>query len=178
MKSLASSSGKCLLVAFMLVACSKNEVEGIVSPAPPKPIKQAVTITIDLSTGYVTHAGKEWLDNTGLVHVQDHITEGQKVSGDLVGTLKTMCTNSVRDPQTGDCQQSLLVEFATKWPAQNHEGIFYAAMQQEFKAGVRVPASLKAQGQGGFKEFDLEITLEEQEWNPNLLVGKGWIVAH
>lgn len=159
------------LAALAFVACSKSE-----NPTSSQLINQLVTITVDLASGSVTQAGREWVDNAGIVRVQGRITEGQTVSGDLVRKFKTTITNAERNPQTGDSKETMLVECSASWPAQNLQGLFSGEMTQEFKAGSRAPASLNAQGKEGFASFELEVTLEQMVGSANLLVGKGRIV--
>ena len=141
-----------------------------------QPLNQPVTITIDLASGSVTQAGREWVDNAGIIRVQGRIIEGQAVSGDLVGKFKTTITNAERNPQTGDSKETMIVECSASWPAQNLQGLFFGEMTQEFKAGSRAPTSLKAQGKEGFASFELEVTLEQVAGSATLLVGKGRIV--
>ncbi len=164
----------CACASFMLMACGKEGNNDVVAPNPP--INQTVTITVDLGTGNVTQAGYEWVDNSGIIHVQGRIVEGQTVSGDLVGEFKTTITNSERNPQTGDSKETLIVECTAHWPAQNRHGLFTGGMTQEIKAGTRAPMSFNAQGKEGFSSLDLEVTFESTGENANMLVGKGRII--
>jgi len=160
---------------FVLTACGREGSNDIV--APKAPINQVVTITVDRSTGNVTQAGYEWVDNSGVIHVQGRVIEGQTVSGDLVGKFKTTITHSERNPQTGDSKETLLVECTASWPSQNLQGLFTGGMTQEIAAGTRAPMSFTAQGKEGFSNLDLEVTFEEHAGNANVLVGTGRIIA-
>jgi hypothetical protein len=162
------------MIAAMLAACSKSGNEDVAGP--DRLIDEAVTLTVDLNTGSVTQAGYEWVDNSGVIHLQGRVIEGATVSGDLVGKFKTTITNSERNPQTGAGRETLIVECAMNWPSENRQGLFTGGMTQEFKTGARAPASLNAQGKEGFASLNLEVTFEEEAGNVKILVGKGRIV--
>ena len=174
MKSRVLSSGVCVFAAFALMACGKGENGDPVSPDPT--INEAVTIRFDLNTGSVTQAGYEWVDNSGVIHMQGRIIEGQVVSGDLVGKCKTTVANSEHDPQTGITKEHLWVECDLTWSAQNRQGLFTGEMMQEIKAGARSPMALKAEGQNGFTQLHLEVVFEESAGSSDVLVGKGRII--
>lgn len=163
-----------VIAATWLTACSKNGGDDVAGPNTR--IDQPVTITIALNTGNLAQAGREWIDNGGIVHVQGRVIEGLAVSGDLVGKFKTTIVNSEHNPQTGDRKETVLVECSADWPAQKLQGVFSGEMVQEFQAGARVPVSLKAQGGEGFARFDLEMKLEEQLGNATALRGTGRII--
>lgn len=166
-----------VIAAALLMACSTNSDHEIVAPVV-RPLNQPVTITVELNTGRVTQAGREWTDPLGLVHKQDRVMEGMKVIGDLVGTMKTTLTSSTFNPQTGEGKEDLLVEFEVNWPGQNLQGVFAGNMTQEYKAESRAPASLNALGEGGCKGLICELTLQPNEKDATLLLGQGRIFTH
>jgi hypothetical protein len=160
-----------LVAAFLLAACAKEEP---LSTEPPA-IDAKISITIDLKSGRVIEPGYEWVDNSGIVHVQGRVIEGQTVSGDLTGKFKTTVANSELNPRTGNSKETLIVECSATWPAQKRSGVFSGELKQEITDGARAASSLTAKGEEGFEKLNLEVTFKAAQASAGVLVGDGRI---
>jgi hypothetical protein len=170
MKSKVMSFAVGLVAAFLLAACAKED------PASPTlPINEKISIEVDIEAGRVVQSGYEWVDNSGIIHVQGRVIEGQTVSGDLTGNFKTLIINSEFDPSTGNRKELLSVECTATWPAQKLNGVFAGQMQQEITDGVRAASSLTAKGKDGFDKLNLEVTFKDGQASSGVLVGEGRI---
>ena len=160
---------------YLLAACAN---EGQEPTLPSENINEAISIVVDLNSGKVTKRGYEWVDNSGILHVQGRVIEGQTLTGDLVGNFKTTITNSELDPLTGNGKESLLIECAAAWPAQQRNGVFTGELRQEFTGGSRNASELNAQGKDGFVKLSLEVSFKKSDASSGLLVGEGRIVEN
>ncbi len=175
MKTRMRPSAALFAAIFQLAACGK---EGQTPTLPERSINEAVAIIVDLKSGKVVDRGYEWRDNSGFIHVQGRVIEGQALTGDLVGNFKTTIVNSELDPLTGNSKARLLVECAAAWPMQQRTGVFTGEMQQEITDGSRNASTLIAHGEEGFAKLNLELSFKKSDASSGLLVGEGRIVEH
>jgi hypothetical protein len=160
-----------LIAVFLLAACAKEDPLSTELPV----IDAKISITVDLKSGRVVDPGYEWVDNSGIIHVQGRVIDGQTVSGDLVGKFKIIVANSELDPRTGNSKETLIVECAATWPAQKRSGVFSGELKQEITDGARAASTLAAKGKDGFDKLNLEVTFKEGQASAGVLIGDGRI---
>jgi len=86
------------IAAALMTACGDRD------PLSSTPGNQTlVSAVIDFQSARVVEPGREWIDNSGLVHLQGRVFEGGVLSGDLSGSIvRSTIAHSTYNPLTGE----------------------------------------------------------------------------